>query len=313
MLDRAYGCLVGGAIGDALGAPVEGALRTDIQVKDFATDAPIGTDDTDYAVFNALLILEHGRELTSAQVEGSWRGLLLAPGAHFRRGGFSDVYAARNLSWGLHPPQSGAFNPQAWSDGVAMAIGAAGIVWPGDPIAAARLAAAIGSISNGGDGLFAGQAVAASVAAAMRGASVDEMIQAALANIPADSWTARVIERGAAAARTGDANAVYAACVVEWFPWADIAPEAVGLAYGALVLGDGDFRQIVLTGVNFGRDADTIGAIAGILAGARLGAGAIPDDWRDKIQTSSGVCLGAVAGQNIETIARRLVGLVKTA
>jgi len=313
MLDRAYGCLVGGAIGDALGAPVEGASRQDIQVSDFATDAPIGTDDTDYAIFNALLILEHGRELTSAQVEDSWRRLLLAPGTHFRRGGFSDVYAARNLIWGLHPPQSGAFNPQAWSDGVAMAIGAAGIVWPGDPAAAARLAAAIGSISNAGDGLYAGQAVAASVAVAMCGASVDEMIQAALDNVPGDSWTARVIERGAAAARTGDADAVYTECVVEWFPWADIAPEAVGLAYGALLLGDDDFAQTVLTGVNFGRDADTIGAIAGILAGARLGAGAIPDIWRDKVQTSSGVCLGAVAGQNIKHIAQRLVELAPAA
>jgi ADP-ribosylglycohydrolase len=313
MLDRAYGCLVGGAIGDALGAPVEGASRQDIQVSDFAADAPIGTDDTDYAIFNALLILEHGRELTSAQAEDSWRRMLLAPGAHFRRGGFSDVYAARNLIWGLHPPQSGAFNPQAWSDGVAMAIGAAGIVWPGDPAAAARLAAAIGSISNAGDGLYAGQAVAASVAVAMCGANVDEMIQAALDNVPGDSWTTRVIQRGVAAARIGDADAVYTECVVEWFPWADIAPEAVGLAYGALLLGNGDFRRIVLTGVNFGRDADTIGAIAGILAGARLGAGAIPDHWRAKIQTSSGVCLGAVAGQNIETIARRLVRLAPRA
>ncbi len=309
MLDRAYGCLVGGAIGDALGAPVEGASRQDIKVMDFATDAPIGTDDTDYAIFNALLILEHGRDLTSTQIEESWRRLLLAPGAHFRRGGFSDVYAARNLSWGLHPPQSGAFNPQSWSDGVAMAIGAAGIVWPGDPVGAARLAAAIGSISNAGDGLYAGQAVAASVAVAMRGATVEEMIEAALDSIPTDSWTARVIERGAAAARTGDVDAVYAACAVEWFPWADIAPEAVGLAYGALLLGTDDFRQIVLTAVNFGRDADTIGAIAGILAGARLGAGSIPADWRAKIQTSSGVCLGAVAGLNIHHIAQRLVDL----
>ena len=50
MLDRAYGCLVGGAIGDALGAPVEGASRDDIKVSDFVTDAPIGTDDTDYQV-----------------------------------------------------------------------------------------------------------------------------------------------------------------------------------------------------------------------------------------------------------------------
>jgi len=147
----------------------------------------------------------------------------------------------------------------------------------------------------------------------MCGANVDEMVQAALVNIPADSWTARVIARGAAAARSGDADAVYAACVVEWFPWADIAPEAVGLAYGALLLGNDDFPQTVLTGVNFGRDADTIGAIAGILAGARLGAGAIPDIWRDKIQTSSGECLGAVAGQNIQHIARRLVELAPAA
>jgi ADP-ribosylglycohydrolase len=313
MRDRAYGCLVGGAIGDALGAPVEGAARQDIEVSDFVTDAPIGTDDTDYAIFNALLILEHGRDLTSVQVEDSWRRLLLAPSAHFRRGGFSDVYAARNLIWGLHPPQSGAFNPQSWSDGVAMAIGAAGIVWPGDPLKAARLAASIGSISNAGDGLYAGQAVAASVAVAMCGANGEEMLKAALASIPADSWTARVIERGAAAARTGDADAVYAACVVEWFPWADIAPEAVGLAYGALLLGGDDFRQIVLTGVNFGRDADTIGAIAGILAGARLGADAIPEPWRTKIQHSSGVCLGTVAGQNIEHVASRLVKLVPAA
>jgi ADP-ribosylglycohydrolase len=313
MLDRAYGCLVGGAIGDALGAPVEGASRQDFQVSDFVTDAPIGTDDTDYAIFNALLILEHGRDVTSAQVEDSWRRLLLAPGAHFRRGGFSDVYAARNLIWGLHAPDSGKFNPQSWSDGVAMAIGAAGIVWPGDPFNAARVAASIGSISNAGDGLYAGQAVAASVAVAMRGASVDEMLEAALRTIPPDSWTARVIERGATAARTGEADAVYTACVVEWFPWADIAPEAVGLAYGALLLGDDDFQKIVLTGVNFGRDADTIGAIAGILAGARLGAGRIPERWRTKIQTSSGVCLGAVVGQNIERVAQRLVALAPAA
>jgi ADP-ribosylglycohydrolase len=312
LFDRAYGCLVGGAIGDALGAPVEGLTRAEIatqhgRVSDFLSDDPIGTDDTDYAVFNALIILEHGRDATSTDVEANWRRDLLAPTAHFRRGGFSDVFAARNLSWGLHAPRSGAFNQQLWSDGVAMAIGAAGIACSGHPAAAARLAAAIGAVSNGRDGIYAGQAVAASVAVALAGASVNDMLEAAVSHIPADSWTARSLRRAVAAAQTGSADAVHDACVVEWFPWADIAPEAVALAFGALVLGDDDFRRTALIGVNFGRDADTIGAISGILAGARLGASAIPEEWRSKVRTASGVCLGAVAGVEIQDVARRLV------
>ena len=71
-------------------------------------------------------------------------------------------------------------------------------------------------------------------------------------------------------------------------------------------MGGDDFREIVLTGINFGRDADTIGAIAGILAGARLGAEAIPAAWRARVQTASGVCLGVVAGTDIHQLARRL-------
>lgn len=342
--ERAYGCLLGGAIGDALGAPVEGLSYAEIaerhgRVEDFLSDAQVGTDDTDYGVFNALAILEHGREATTEQVEATWRRLLLAPGAHFRRGGFSDVYAARNLLRGLHPPASGAFNQQMWSDGVAMAIGAAGIAWPGEPEGAARLAAAIGAVSNGRDGIYAGQAVAAATAAAMAGADAWEMADVALGHVPSDSWTHRTLERVLAVSRgvlpdappsgvrhplpipgpRGDgvstppggpddpAQAVYEACVVEWYPWADIAPEAVALAFGALLLGGADFRRIVLTGVNFGRDADTIGAISGILAGALLGAGAIPSAWRERVRVGSGVCLGAVAGVDIRDVAARLV------
>src|SRR6185503_6936696 len=105
-----------------------------------------------------------------------------------------------------------------------MAIGAAGIVWPGEPAQAAQLAAAIGCVSNARDGIYAGQAVAAAVSVAMVGASAQEMTGAALAHIPTDSWTHRVLERAAVAPT---ADALRTACVVEWFPWADIAPEAV--------------------------------------------------------------------------------------
>jgi ADP-ribosyl-[dinitrogen reductase] hydrolase len=46
----------------------------------------------------------------------------------------------------------------------------------------------------------------------------------------------------------------------------------------------GDFAEAVLPAVNLGGDADTIGAITGALAGAYWGAGAIPPMWRLRLR-----------------------------
>jgi ADP-ribosyl-[dinitrogen reductase] hydrolase len=43
------------------------------------------------------------------------------------------------------------------------------------------------------------------------------------------------------------------------------------------------FREILLETVNQGGDADTTGALAGMLAGARYGAGAIPREWLERL------------------------------
>ncbi|NED91453.1 ADP-ribosylglycohydrolase family protein, partial [Streptomyces sp. SID11233] len=55
-------------------------------------------------------------------------------------------------------------------------------------------------------------------------------------------------------------RAVRSAVVVGGYPWTDLAPEAVGLAFGAFAAARGDFRTAVLTAVNMGRDADTTAA-----------------------------------------------------
>jgi len=67
-----YGALVGQAVGDALGAPTEGLTRAQIVerywwVSDFVDDDPAGTDDTEYAVLTARLMLAHGWDLTPAE------------------------------------------------------------------------------------------------------------------------------------------------------------------------------------------------------------------------------------------------------
>lgn len=313
---RARGALLGAAIGDAMGAPCEGRTARDIRaeygaITGFISDSSVGTDDTDFTLFNAWIVRTHGPQVTPAQVEAEWRDKLLAAGRAYRPGGFSDVISTRNLAAGLHAPASGAFGHQMWSDGVAMAISAAGIRCAGNPQAAAQLAAALGSVSNGRDGIWAAQAVAAAISVAMVGASPAQMMQAALAAPPADSWTARALQRAAEVAQPGgDAEAalesISDALVVPWWPWADLVTEAVPLAFAAFLTMEGDAARAIPYGVRFGRDADTIGAMVGSLAGAFGGEESIPTAWRARVQMSTGACIGFVANQAITGIADAL-------
>lgn len=318
LIRRARGALVGVAIGDMMGAPVEGRSAADIRAEygpltGFLSDAASGTDDTDFTLFNATLLVRHGAAITAEQVEAEWRDKLLAPGRTYRPGGFSDVVSTRNLAAGLHTPQSGAWGHQMWSDGVAMAISSAGIIAAGQPEHAARLAVTLGSVSNGRDGIYAAQAVAVAIAVAMVGATPDAMLAAALHAVPSNSWTARALHRTAAicarlpdnldAALTELSNEL----VVPWWPWADLVTEAVPLAFGAFLATEGVFRRAVPAGVSLGRDADTIGAIVGSLAGAYGGADAIPEDWTRRAEGAPGKCIGVVAGENIAGLAEQLI------
>ncbi len=313
---RARGSLLGAAIGDALGAPCEGMTAQAIRARygvitDFLTAEAAGTDDTDFTLFNAWLLLEHGPAITPEQVAAEWRDKLLSGRYYYRPGGFSDVISTRNLAAGLEPPLSGAFNHQMWSDGVAMAISGVGIISAGNPAQAAHLAAVLGCVSNGRDGIHTAQAVAAAISLAMIGASPDEMAGAALAAVPEDSWTARALRRALDVARSApDLEAALVAIdahvIAPWWPWADLATEAVPVALAVVLAAGGSFRQAVTGGVRMGRDADTIGAIAGSLAGAYGGEDAIPAPWRERIQASTGHCIGFIAGRQITAIADAL-------
>ncbi|TWV33149.1 hypothetical protein FRZ03_30985, partial [Streptomyces misionensis] len=309
--DRARGALLGLAVGDALGAPAENLKPSEIRarwgrVTGFVTDEPQGTDDTEYALFSGLLLARHGSALTPAHVEAAWHEWIAdrAEGT-FRGAGFSERGTLENLRRGLAAPVS-AQHRHAWSDGLAMRAAPFGVFAAGRPGEAARLVAIDGSVSHEGEGIHGGQAVAAGVAAAMAGAPVPVVIAAALAVIPEDSWTARSLRRAVAVAHRGE-RAVRSAVVIGGYPWTDLAPEAVALAFGAYATADGDFREAVLTAVNMGRDADTTAAVAGALAGATQGAAAIPPHWAAAIGPVRGRCLPSMAGRRVVEVADLLI------
>ncbi|MCT7355285.1 ADP-ribosylglycohydrolase family protein, partial [Streptomyces sp. 15-116A] len=134
------------------------------------------------------------------------------------------------------------------------------------------------------------------------GARVEAVVASALAVVPEDSWTARSLRRAVTAAHLGE-RAVRSAVVIGGYPWTDLAPEAVALAFGAYAAADGDFEQAVLMAVNMGRDADTTAALAGALSGATGGTTAIPRAWSTPIGPARGTCLPAMAGHHVLDIA----------
>ncbi|MEV0998058.1 ADP-ribosylglycohydrolase family protein [Nonomuraea sp. NPDC050202] len=346
MRERARGCLLGLAAGDALGAPAENLTPQEIRRR-WGRLTEIeggGTDDTEYAIFAASLLVRHGHTLTPADVAAAYRSQIIPRVTGPMRGaGFSELGTIEALRRGLQPPLTGLAHSHGWSDGLAMRAAPYGVFCPGDPAEAARLVEQDGLVSGSGEGILGGRAVAGAVAAAMGGASPREVVLAALSVIPADSWTARNVVRacevlgwspaasdgthsGAASggAHSGAApggahsgagavdvaaevvEALHRAVVVQHYPWTDVAPEAVALAMAAFLAGDGDVEAAVTFGVSLGRDADTIGAIAGAIAGASRGERGVPARWAARIGPVTGKCLPVVAGRHVLDVADEL-------
>ena len=62
--------------------------------------------------------------------------------------------------------------------------------------------------------------------------------------------------------------------------------EALGIALYCALRFEHDFRAGVLAAVNHGGDSDSTGSITGAILGARLGIEAIPKDWVERVENS---------------------------
>ena len=319
--DRARGSFIGLAIGDALGSPTEGKTPDEItsrwgRVTDFLTDDQGGSDDTEYALFSAKLLLEKKRELTSADVAQAWRRDIIKSDNAYKGAGFSEIIAIANLSNGLQPPLSGQ-HLHSWSDGLAMRVVPFGIAFTGNPELAAQYAEIDGAVSHSGEGIYSGQAIAAAISVAMSGASLELIIQAALDAVPKDSWTFNTISQGVKIGQNSkdvwnSIKPLHKAIACSYYFWSDVAPEAVGLAFGIITAAKLNFEDAILGAVNIGRDTDTIAAIAGAICGAHNGIQLIPERWTKRILVSRGICISTVKNMNILNVADELALLAES-
>ncbi|MFP3089678.1 ADP-ribosylglycohydrolase family protein [Treponema sp. TIM-1] len=313
--EKALGALIGLAVGDSLGdaARTQANRETYGITTDFNSGASWSTDDTEFALLTAKTLITCGGALTEDAVVRAWFENVVVQD-EYKRGGASEKAAADNLRAGLRPPLSGKFSTFHMSDGAAMRIPPVGIIKAGDPGGAAALAEIDASISHYGDGIWGAQAVAVAVAVAMVDGGMEEIISAAMKFVPSDSWLYHNLTTAFRLIEEAQGNILDC-----WMPlhdrlrastWATTA-EAIPAAFAVLKLEHRDFRSGLVLAANFARDADTIGAVAGAILGAKYGLSAIPPAWVEKVRYPSGTCLQFTKGLDLAAVGEDLAALIR--
>lgn len=312
--DKAYGALIGLAIGDSFGD----LCRTNEShtsygiTMDFRDDISWSTDDTEFALLTAKALIEAKGNLTAQHILNMWQKHVITQG-ELNRGGASEREAAANIKRGIYPPDSGKYNFHYMSDGAAMRITPIGIVSAGDPERAAHLAHIDAQISHWRDGIWGAQAIAAAVAIAMINGNVDDIIAEVFKVVPVDSWFHFNLSKAMQIVNENQTiESAWMPLHTELFSeYKAAVPEAVAQALAIFKATAGDFRKGIIYGGNFGRDADTIAAIIGGICGALHGASNIPQQWIEKSRYPSGTCLSFANGLDISQVASELADLIQ--
>jgi len=309
---RAIGAFIGLAIGDAvgdLGRDQEYRNRYGLISRLFEDGK--STDDTEFGVLTARMLLDAKANLTPQKTANAWRHYILERGGAKKRAGRPLYGAIENLSRGMEPPLSGRFNVMNIDDGAAMRAIPHGILFAGSPSRAADSAAADACVSHDADGIWAAQAVAAATAVAIAEGTTEEVLHAAQSMLPPESWIAHAMNIAMHVCENAPniEDAYEDLHTKLWTPEHATAAEAIPQVFAIFKLCNGEPRRGLLWSANFGRDADTISGLVCALSGAMHGDCAFPNEWIERLKKPSGTCLEFAAEEDIVQLAKDLVAL----
>jgi ADP-ribosylglycohydrolase len=313
---RVRGCLLGGALGDALGAPVE-FLSTQRIREAYGPDGVTGmlaanggpavvTDDTQMTLFTV-------EGLIRASVRWD-RGICHPPSVVYRAylrwldtqqrtappehpdgwlATHSWLYARRapgsaclsGLAAGRMGTPAQPQNPDSKGCGAVMRSAPFGLHPSAAPADVFALAVECATQTHGHP---SGYLAAGAFAAIIRGLLDEQSLRAALdgaldllANHPGHDEVSTALRRAMTLAETPDQRLAPGPHDVERLGAGWVAEEALAIGvYCALVHPDpADLRRALLLAVNHSGDSDSTGAICGNLLGAWHGNTALPPDW----------------------------------
>jgi ADP-ribosyl-[dinitrogen reductase] hydrolase len=291
--DRAIGCLLGLAVGDAIGATLEFAARdSKPRLADMVGGGPFGlrpgewTDDTSMALCLADSLLARGRldqrDLMERFVRWWREGENSVTGQCFDIGATTKAALTHFCDTGN--PVSGPSGARSAGNGSIMRLAPVVLRWIREPIVAIRAARAQSVITHAAPAAVEGCALLAEVLLeAVETGSKPVTLRPRRSAEPAIDAVAKGAWRGKR--RDEVPSSGYVVHTLEAALWSlDQASS---------------FEEAVLLASNLGDDADTVAAVTGQIAGALWGRSAIPGKWlerlawRDKIEDRANRLLDA--------------------
>jgi len=294
--DRVLGCLVGGAVGDALGYQVEFDSWTAIQDRygpGGVTEMHYNriSDDTQMTLFTAegLLLAQAGAEVESVRAAYlRWLETQREPMPPMASQGLAAqpwLYARRApgnacITGLVHGAKPGV-NPDSKGCGTVMRSAPFGLRFP--PQTAYDLAEQCSALTHGHPtaGASAG-AFAMIVSHLVNGETPQRAVSETMLHLRRNldrSETADALQQ--AYKMAGNTAPGPNTCVPLGEGW--VAEEALAIAVYCL-LGTDDVRAGLIASVNHGGDSDSTGAILGNLYGAAYGHGALPREWASQVE-----------------------------
>jgi ADP-ribosylglycohydrolase len=319
LYDKVLGCLLAAEIGDAMGAPAENKTYQEIEAK-FGEIIDFSGSGTDDSALKHILCDAISRTSGYPNAD-AWAEAWMEQKDQFLKGMFWTP--VMNSFWkisaeGVSPREAGSGNMVSSSS--AMCISPMGIINAGNPRQAALETFETAALIHHNFARDGACSMAAATAEAFNpAASVDSILRASVEYLPAHSarLMRECIETTLALARDAGTYPAfraryYSERILPGIAMPD-ARETVPVALSLFFLANGDPRQAVLYGANFGRDADTIASMAGALAGALHGASALPAEWVTKIRAGGRRDQAALTAMLVDITLQRAEGLARAA
>lgn len=332
MIKRAYGCLIGSAIGDAMGMPasfmspekikriygrISGFLPPDKeQIQHGSLAEGKITDDTEESLIIAEVLTQAGRFDQALFIDKMKRWAIDADMLNSTIIGPSTRRFLETIINDGDPRETGKIGD---TNGGAMRVAPIGIFYHGDVPQAIQAALDSGVISHGSKpGLASTAAIAAAIAAAVAGGSTpDQVLAAALEgaeagekagfDIPAPSVAARIsLAKEIVDSHRGESVDALSYRLYRVIGASMKSYESIPLSLGVFYAASGRFEDGLLAAINTGDDADTNGAIVGALCGAFSGVDAVRPEWIQKLRETNLIDFERIARDLLKTGGRKL-------
>ena len=299
---RLIGCLLGGAIGDAMGYPVEFMRYADIAryfggagVRDLSASTLV-SDDTQMTLFTAEGLLNANR-LNKPPVKSVYRSYLRwyytqskikMPGAKYEGGLLNEpkLFATRapgstclsSLSSGKMGTLADPINHSRGCGGVMRVAPCAVFPQPFD------LGCRVAAITHGHPGGYiSAGALAELLQKLYYGQSLPDAVDDLIVELD-EIENAESTRDALQHAVELEAEGRPCAPTIKELGEGWVGEEALAIAVYSALSFPTDYAQAVRLAVNHDGDSDSTGSICGQIMGMLLGAGAIPVEWRDGVE-----------------------------